>query len=304
MVWRTDSAIQLGDGEAANIVGEVHPELIQWLVTLQGHATLAEALDDAERRGLGRRHPRRLLRAIAETGGLDDGSVTTAALRDIDARARDRLTGELAAARLAHRSAERGARALADRLRARIAISGQGSVADAVAAALTAAGIGAVVPAERMRSASRRGRRAAGAITCQVMCDAGADGAPTTPDALSLDVPHLPIHVHGASARIGPLVVPGRTSCLRCRDLHRTDADSAWPRMAVQRERPCAPAINSALGQLAAAWGALQVIALVENGPPAHGSPAMEWEVSLPAAIIRERPSPAHPLCGCRWWAA
>ena len=33
---------------------------------------------------------------------------------------------------------------------------------------------------------------------------------------------------------VGPLVVPGVTSCLTCADLHRADRDSAWPAVAMQ----------------------------------------------------------------------
>ena len=47
-------------------------------------------------------------------------------------------------------------------------------------------------------------------------------------------VPHLVATVRGETGVVGPLVVPGRTSCLRCADLHRRDADPRWPRLAVQ----------------------------------------------------------------------
>ena len=43
-------------------------------------------------------------------------------------------------------------------------------------------------------------------------------------------VTHLLVRVVETTAIVGPLVVPGRTSCLRCHDLHRTDRDPAWPR--------------------------------------------------------------------------
>lgn len=48
----------------------------------------------------------------------------------------------------------------------------------------------------------------------------------------------------GAGARrrrlVGPLVIPGRTSCLQCADLHRTDRDAAWPAVATQLRVPSA----------------------------------------------------------------
>ena len=35
---------------------------------------------------------------------------------------------------------------------------------------------------------------------------------------------------------IGPLVLPGATSCLNCADLHRSDRDASWPALAAQLE--------------------------------------------------------------------
>ncbi len=45
---------------------------------------------------------------------------------------------------------------------------------------------------------------------------------------------HLSVVVREASVLVGPLVVPGRTSCLTCVELHRADADPAWPMVAAQ----------------------------------------------------------------------
>ena len=47
-------------------------------------------------------------------------------------------------------------------------------------------------------------------------------------------VPHLPVRVRDGTGLVGPLVIPGATSCLRCADLHRSDRDAAWPALAAQ----------------------------------------------------------------------
>ena len=47
-------------------------------------------------------------------------------------------------------------------------------------------------------------------------------------------VPHLPVRVRDGAGLVGPLVIPGVTSCLRCADLHRSDRDAAWPAVAAQ----------------------------------------------------------------------
>jgi hypothetical protein len=51
-------------------------------------------------------------------------------------------------------------------------------------------------------------------------------------------LPHLVVGVRDATAVVGPLVVPGRTACLHCTDLHRTDRDPAWPLLAAQLTTP------------------------------------------------------------------
>ena len=45
---------------------------------------------------------------------------------------------------------------------------------------------------------------------------------------------HLPVRVRDGTGLVGPLVIPGLTSCLGCADLHRSDRDAAWPAVAAQ----------------------------------------------------------------------
>ncbi|GAA1229488.1 ThiF family adenylyltransferase [Prauserella halophila] len=46
--------------------------------------------------------------------------------------------------------------------------------------------------------------------------------------------PHLLVRVRDGNGIVGPLVHPGRSSCLRCADLARTSHDPSWPRIANQ----------------------------------------------------------------------
>lgn len=48
------------------------------------------------------------------------------------------------------------------------------------------------------------------------------------------DVPHLPVAFEPAAVTVGPIVVPGRTPCLSCRDAHERLRDPAWPRLHAQ----------------------------------------------------------------------
>ena len=51
---------------------------------------------------------------------------------------------------------------------------------------------------------------------------------------LRRDVPHLSVVDDERGITIGPLVEPGRGPCLRCIELARRDADTAWPAIAAQ----------------------------------------------------------------------
>jgi len=53
-------------------------------------------------------------------------------------------------------------------------------------------------------------------------------------DLHSQGVSHLPVRVRDGTGLVGPLVIPGVTSCLGCADLHRSDRDAAWPAIAAQ----------------------------------------------------------------------
>ena len=89
---------------------------------------------------------------------------------------------------------------------------------------------------------------------------------PLAAAVLAGQVPHLVATVRGENGIVGPLVVPGRTNCLRCADLHRQDADPRWPRLAVQltaTEPPPSGATVTCL--LTAATAALQVLAYLDG---------------------------------------
>ena len=57
----------------------------------------------------------------------------------------------------------------------------------------------------------------------------GAASARQLADHLREDLAHLPIAFEVGGTTVGPLVVPGRTPCLSCRDGHERERDPAWP---------------------------------------------------------------------------
>jgi bacteriocin biosynthesis cyclodehydratase domain-containing protein len=120
-------------------------------------------------------------------------------------------------------------------------------------------------------------------------------------------VPHLPVRVRDGTGLIGPLVIPGVTSCLDCADLHRSDRDAAWPAVAAQLRDTVGSADRATV--LATAALALnqvdRVIRAIRDGqdvdkapePPPTLDAMLEFDVS--AGSIEARRWSRHPRCTC-----
>ena len=115
-------------------------------------------------------------------------------------------------------------------------------------------------------------------------------------------VAHLAVRVRDGTGLVGPLVVPGVTSCLGCADLHRRDRDAAWPAVAAQLRDTVGVADRATL--LATAALALsqvnRVIGAVRGAdadPPASLSATLEFDVHASSIVARHWPR--HPLCSC-----
>ena len=127
-------------------------------------------------------------------------------------------------------------------------------------------------------------------------------------DLQSAGVPHLPVLVRDGTGVVGPLVIPGVSSCLSCADLHRTDRDPAWPALAAQLREVVGSADRPTLLATAGlALGQLQqiIVAVRERGLPGV-SPApvpatlnATVEVDVATQAIVARRWVRHPLCGC-----
>ena len=127
-----------------------------------------------------------------------------------------------------------------------------------------------------------------------------------TDQLLRADQPHLLLRSSGSTVTVGPLVLPGRTACLRCTDLTRRDADPAWPRLLPQLVRLRRPT-GAVLAAWAAAVTATQTLAHVSGRLPEAAGATLE--LGERDHLMRWRAWPQHPTCGCAWpgtpeWAA
>ena len=132
-----------------------------------------------------------------------------------------------------------------------------------------------------------------------VLARAWAASDPLVADVHRSGVPHLVATVRGSTGIVGPLVVPGATSCLRCADLHRRDADPRWPALAAQLTASDPPPSGATVTcLLTAATAALQVLAYLDgSGTP--GTVDATIELRPPDHSPRLRRWTVHPGCGC-----
>jgi hypothetical protein len=243
---------------------------------------------------------------------------------------RPRLAPELTALSAHH--GERGAEILNARRGYAVAVHGTGRVAGHVAVLLAASGIGRVhittdahallphaVPGGV--APGDEGRRFATAVAAAVA--RAAPEADTTalppgqpPDlvVLAIDEPidpdrrdalhargqaHLAVRTSTDGGVVGPLVIPGLTSCLGCADLHRLDRDPAWNALAVQLSvrRPRGPGCDVAAATIIAGVATHQVLDFLDGGQPESIDGTIE--LHRPDWRLRRRSWPAHPRCDC-----
>lgn len=126
------------------------------------------------------------------------------------------------------------------------------------------------------------------------------DGPPEPADAKPLVdswTPHLAAWAGAARAVVGPMVLPGRSSCLWCAELVRSDADPDWPlvRRAIREQPVPAPMVNAVAAAVLAAAQALELVEGAE--PPGTIDGTFEWDVRTP---LRRRSWQRHARCGCQ----
>jgi bacteriocin biosynthesis cyclodehydratase domain-containing protein len=114
-------------------------------------------------------------------------------------------------------------------------------------------------------------------------------------------IAHLAVMASEAIGIVGPLVVPGRTACLRCLDYVRAANDPAWPLILAQirLRRPEPAACDAVLAAMVAAQAAAQALTAIENAPLASAAANGTLELVLPDWQWRRRTWPPHPACPC-----
>ncbi|TJY71301.1 TOMM precursor leader peptide-binding protein [Arthrobacter sp. CAU 1506] len=121
---------------------------------------------------------------------------------------------------------------------------------------------------------------------------------------LSRGHPHLSVLVREHDTLIGPLVVPGHTSCLGCVELHRTDADPAWPEVVARLTGTPVKAAgrisaDEVSQSVAAAGLAAHQALLFLDGRNQPGSFSAVLKLESGDGTVTRHAYPPHPGCGC-----
>jgi hypothetical protein len=359
-LWRDGATLQLGvDPDRAVILTDLTTPAINALDALDGSRSLGALLGELCPQA-------RELVAVVEAAGLLDDATVDPGHTAVPMIEHERFLPDAAALSLRSDDPTFARRLTERRRRSRIRVQGAGRVGSQVATLLAAGGVGRVVvddagvatPADvapaglRLDDIGRPRSVAAGAAVARVTRLPGARSrrpqAPFRPDlaviapigmpvvhpadSLELEtsgVPHLLAGVRETTGIVGPLVVPGRTSCLHCQHLHRNRLDAAWPLLALQMSRrsatnpdPC----EITLATLVAALAAMQALEFIDSGcrpgagysgeetEPGEGAfgasargggplpPTADGtlELAVPDWRIRRRSWPVHPECPCR----
>ncbi|OLT03703.1 hypothetical protein BJF90_03005 [Pseudonocardia sp. CNS-004] len=112
--------------------------------------------------------------------------------------------------------------------------------------------------------------------------------------------PHLVVRVRDGVGVVGPLVLPGRSTCLGCLEIERCAREPAWATAAAQLvgvPGQAGPACIAATAGLATA----QALVALDGPGSAAGPPALEatLEIDPDAGTVTRRIWAAHPHCGC-----
>lgn len=293
LLWRTATSIQIGDHV---IVDDVTGEAVSWLAALDGSQTCSDVSAAAK---IGVDEQRVLIHAAFHAGALTDSRLAPECWRWVGVDDRIRVQQDWNAAATAYppesltEIAEISPETVIDaRWRTKVAVTGADALSDAVREAVRSHGIGISDSPDD--------------ADVVILCSPGH--AQVVP-AVSPDRPHLHVGTHGSVSIVGPMVVPGHTSCLRCAHLHHRDADPSWPLVAVQLQQRAesarSPVRDNLLVRLSATYAVILVRAWIDQPIMVSRWGNIALETSLTSASAALAPltvaRPTHPSCGCTW---
>jgi bacteriocin biosynthesis cyclodehydratase domain-containing protein len=188
-------------------------------------------------------------------------------------------------------------------------VSGLGRLSVTGAGVVLAQDVGVLIASDRGRpraiAAAKAVRRAAPDVRCEPDSPRCRVDLVVLTDRLHPEqrptAPHLLVRLVDGLGLVGPLLLPGRSACLRCVDLHLAAGDPCWPTVAADMAGRVGSADPSTAAATAAVTGAQALAALnsVVGAGPAPPTLDGVLEVDPRRGTIVRRPWPPHPHCSC-----
>ncbi|MFE5645322.1 hypothetical protein [Rhodococcus sp. NPDC056516] len=137
-----------------------------------------------------------------------------------------------------------------------------------------------------------------------------ADDVVTDPrlvsDLVRCGLPHLSVRIRDGNGVVGPLVLPGQSSCLRCADIIRSELDPHWLHLSAQLLGSAGHAESAmihasvalALAEIDAALGVVD-----RHGATSAASLSSTLEIALRPYRITTRRWPRQISCSCQYLA-
>ncbi|MDI9899747.1 hypothetical protein QM716_07740 [Rhodococcus sp. IEGM 1409] len=185
---------------------------------------------------------------------------------------------------------------------ASVRIHGVGPLSDAVERALVTGGI---------TTRRSRGYRNTDVVrTWNEQLVVLADDVVTDPrlvsDLVRCGLPHLSVRIRDGNGVVGPLVLPGQSSCLRCADIIRSELDPHWLHLSAQLLGSAGHAESAmihasvalALAEIDAALGVVD-----RRGAASAASLSSTLEIALRPYRITTRRWPRQISCSCQYLA-
>lgn len=120
------------------------------------------------------------------------------------------------------------------------------------------------------------------------------------------ETPHLVLRAVESEIVLGPFVVPGRTACLRCCDLHRNDREPGYAALLsdavrARRNDGVPEPVDSAQCWIALGRAVADLVRHAEGDRPSTWSATVRLDAA--SGTPRAEHWPPHPDCSCTWMA-
>lgn len=295
MVWRETGHLVIWSSDTRAVLDRMDEVHATWLRNLDGLRTWRQITADLN---ITPAAAGRIIRTLQSLGALDDATDMPNSWRWLTSVERDEQVGDLAAAVHTYPTGRTALDAFENRRETSIHVAGATQLANEIYTLLDLCGFRVCqpTPAPVIPPHEKLIVVLAGGVHPDIIDDV---------DSPLHDHPHLPATVYGARAVVGPIVLPGQTSCLRCAYLHTVDADAMWPKVTLQLASQLHRLKSLPLDRLLIRAAAVQTALLIRSwvDQPTVTGPWHElaFELHLPGGRPRPIARPPHPLCGCSW---